>query len=143
MVKEIASKDKKLSFLINNAGLRSRIPFEKIKLNNSKKLFENNYLSHFNITKSFINYSKKRNKRSIVMLGSIVGSRGFKDLSNYAYTKGAIESLTKSIAIEYAKKNIRCNCVSPGFIKTSYYNKFIKNQHKVYKWTITEYQWQG
>jgi NAD(P)-dependent dehydrogenase (short-subunit alcohol dehydrogenase family) len=58
------------------------------------------------------------------MITSIVGPRGFSELSNYATSKGALEAFSKSVAIEYAKKNVRINCVAPGFIKTSYFEKF-------------------
>lgn len=136
LIKKILKYDKKISFLVNNAGLRSRLPIKKITIEDANKLYINNYFSHFNITKIFIEKSNANSKRSIVMLGSIVGSRGFSNLSNYSFTKGAIESFTKSVAIEYAKKNVRCNCISPGFIKTSYFNKFKSTKKKLYKWTL-------
>ena len=68
------------------------------------------------------------------MITSIVGNRGFASLSNYASSKGALEAFSKSIAIEYAKKNVRINCVAPGFIKTSYFKTF-KKKKNLYKWT--------
>jgi NAD(P)-dependent dehydrogenase (short-subunit alcohol dehydrogenase family) len=137
LIKKILKFDKKVSFLVNNAGIRSRLPISKITFEDANELYINNYFSHFNITKTFIESTNARLKRSIVMLGSIVGSRGFSNLSNYSFTKGAIESFTKSVAIEYAKKNIRCNCISPGFIKTSYFNKFKSTKKKLHKWTLS------
>ena len=108
LIKKILKSDKEISFLVNNAGLRSRLPISKITFEDANKLYINNYFSHFNITKIFIESTNSKIKRSVVMLGSIVGSRGFANLSNYSFTKGAIESLTKSVAVEYAKRNIRC-----------------------------------
>jgi|688.fasta_scaffold165433_2 3-oxoacyl-[acyl-carrier protein] reductase len=137
LIKKILRSDHKLSFLVNNAALRSRLSVDKIRSEDANKLYMNNYLSHFNITKNFIINTNAKLKRSIVMLGSIVGSRGFSNLANYSFTKGAIESLTKSIAYEYAKKNVRCNCVSPGFIKTSYFNNFRLKKKKLYDWTLS------
>ena len=73
----------------------------------------------------FATYSIKfKIKSSIVNVGSIVGENGFTELAGYSSTKGAINSLTKSFAVEFAKKNIRANVVNPGFIKSSYFNKF-------------------
>ena len=82
----------------------------------------------------FIFY-KNKIKSSIVNIGSIVGENGFDELVGYSSTKGALKSLTKSFAVEHAKDNIRANIVIPGFIKTSYYDKFKSNKKKLYKWT--------
>ena len=85
----------------------------------------------------FATYSIKfKIKSSIVNVGSIVGENGFTELAGYSSTKGAINSLTKSFAVEFAKKNIRANVVNPGFIKSSYFNKF-KNKKKLYNWTLS------
>ena len=78
---------------------------------------------------------KKKTRGSIVNIASIVGQIGFNQLSLYASSKGALISLTKRFATEMAKRNIRANIISPGFIKTSYYNKF-KKKKKLYKWTL-------
>ena len=79
---------------------------------------------------------KARLKGSIVNLGSIVGQTGFSELAGYASTKSALVGLTKSFAVEMAKKKIRANIVSPGFTETSYFNKF-KKKRKLYNWTIS------
>ena len=71
------------------------------------------------------------------MITSIVGNFGFDELANYASSKGALESLTKSLAVEYAQKNVRINSIAPGFIESSYYPKFKKNK-KLYKWTLSK-----
>ena len=57
-------------------------------------------------------------------------------MSVYAATKGAIESFSRSLAIEYSSKKIRINCISPGFINTSYASNFKRNKKKLYNWTI-------
>ena len=83
--------------------------------------------------KIFSKFSVKHKlKSSIVNIGSIVGENGFNELAGYSSTKGALKSLTKSFAVEYAKKNIRANIINPGFIKTSYYQDFKKrNQNYI------------
>ena len=48
----------------------------------------------------------------------------------------ALEGFIKSAAVEYAKKNVRMNLIAPGFIKSSYYNKFLKNQSNLNKWIL-------
>ena len=85
----------------------------------------------------FINYlSKLKKSGSIVNISSIVGQIGFKELSAYASSKGALISLTKSLASELANKKIRINSISPGFTKTSFYKKF-KKKKKLYNWTLS------
>jgi len=135
---KISDKQKKIiSGLVNNAGERQRIDFNKITKKDLKQIFEVNFFSNFYNMQIFSKYLiKKKIKGSIVNIGSIVGQRGFAQLSGYASTKSALDGLTKSFATEMAKFNIRANIVHPGFIKTSYYEKFRKNRKKLYSWTL-------
>ena len=101
-----------------------------------KNIFDTNFISIFFLNQIFIKYllKNKINNASIVNMGSIVGKKGFIDLSGYASTKTALLGLTRCLAVEYAKNNYRFNIVSPGFTKTSYFEKFKKNK-KLYRWT--------
>ena len=129
-------KDNKIiTGVVNNAAQRQRLKFEEINMDKIKKLFDVNFFSIFQIMKIYCEYIKNKNiQSSIVNLGSIVGNLGFKDLSGYASTKTALIGLTKSFAVEMSKKKIRANLVNPGFVKTSYFNKFKKK--KIYDWTL-------
>ena len=131
-------KDKKIiTGLVNNAGERQRLKIEKISEIKLKRIFQTNFFSVFENMKNFAKYLKKNKfKGSIVNIGSIVGNNGFSELSGYASTKTALIGLTKSFAVEMAKNNIRANLINPGFIKTSYFQKF-KKKNKLYKWTIS------
>ena len=127
---------KPITGLVNNAGIRQRKKFLKIDKKDLANIFETNFFSVFKIMQIFSkNLIKQKLRGSIVNIASIVGQNGFSELSAYGSTKGAIISLTKSFAVEFAKKNIRANCVSPGFTKTSFYQKF-KKKKKLYNWTI-------
>ena len=123
---KFSEKNKKLiNSIVNNAGVRQRKKFTKISSKDLEDIFEINFFSIFKIMQEYVLYSKKNKiKSSIINIGSIVGENGFKELSGYASTKGALKSLTKSFAIEYAQENIRANLINPGFIKTSYYKSF-------------------
>lgn len=136
VIKKISRVEKNIDFLVNNAGVRSRVSLDQLNEKEIKRVIYTNLISHINITKEFLSYKNKEQK-SIVMISSIVGNLGFKDLSSYASSKGALEAFSKSIAIEYAKKKVRINCIAPGFIKTSYFNNFKKKRKKLYDWTIT------
>ncbi len=131
-------KDKKrISGVVNNAGIRQRLDFNKIRYNDLKKIFENNFFSVFFVMQLFAKYFiKYKVPGSIVNLGSIVGKLGFKQLSGYASTKSALTGLTKSFATEMSKYNVRANVVNPGFTKTSYFKKF-KSRKKLYNWTLS------
>lgn len=123
-----------INSLVNNAGERQRIKFNKITDKQIRHIFDINFFSIFYICQVFCENLKKNNKGSVVNIGSIVGDKGFDELSGYGSTKKALEGLTKCLAVEMGKKNIRFNCINPGFTKTSYYNKFKKK--KLYQWTL-------
>ena len=128
---------KPITGLVNNAGIRQRKKFLKISSNDLKEIFTTNFFAAFKIMQIFTNsLIKKKLKGSIVNIASIVGQNGFSELSAYGATKGALISLTKSFAKEFGKMNIRVNCVSPGFTKTSFYKKF-RTKKKLYNWTIS------
>ena len=135
LLKSIKDKNK-INCLVNNAGIRQRKKFENISKKELLDIFNCNFFSIFLITQLYVKYLLKHKikKSSVVNLGSIVGNKGFVDLSGYASTKTALIGLTKCLAVEYAKKNFRFNIVSPGFTKTSYFNKFKKNK-QLYNWT--------
>ena len=136
---KIFKLDKNLEFLVNNAGVRSRFSLKKLNDKEIKKVYNTNFISHVKLTREFLNqitFKNKSKNKSIVMISSIVGNLGFKDLSNYGSSKGALEAFAKSIAVEYSKYNIRVNCVAPGFIETSYFNDFKKKRKKLFNWTI-------
>lgn len=141
LIKKIIAKSikdkKQISGVVNNAGIRQRLDFNKIGYIDLKKIFENNFFSVFFVMQFFSKYFiKYKIPGSIVNVGSIVGKLGFKQLSGYASTKSALTGLTKSFANEMSKYNIRANVVNPGFTKTSYFKKF-KSKKKLYNWTLS------
>jgi len=129
----------KLTGLVNNAGIRQRKKFEKITRIDLNEVIENNFISPFIITQKFYENCDKKKECSIVNIGSIVGEKGFTELSGYGSSKSAINGLTKCLMSEFSEKhkNIRINCINPGFTKTSFYKKFKKNK-KLYNWTINK-----
>jgi len=131
-------KDKKIiNCLVNNAGIRQRLKFQKISDKKIKDVFDINFFSVFRIMRLYAKFCEENKiNSSIVNIGSIVGETGFNELSGYSSTKGALKSMTQCFAVEYAKK-IRANIVNPGFIKTSYFEKFKKNK-TLYDWTISK-----
>jgi len=78
----------------------------------------------------------KNNGGKIINMSSIAGTLGFSDLSGYVMSKAAIIGLTKSLAVEFAGKNIQINALAPGFCKTSYFEKFQENT-ELYDFTLS------
>ncbi len=105
-----------LDILINNAGLNADNLSLRMKDEEWKKVLDINLTSTFLLTKHSIKKMLKRKFGRVVNITSVVGHTGNLGQSNYAASKAGIIGMSKSLAIEYAKKNITINCVSPGFI---------------------------
>jgi len=120
-VNQIMNTYGKIDILVNNAGtINDPVHFHKMTEVEIKKIIDVNMLGLFNITKSVLNKMTEVKSGSIVNIGSIAGERAITKvhLAAYSSTKAATAMFTKSIAVEYARKHIRCNCVSPGIINS-------------------------
>jgi len=105
-----------LDILINNAGTNLDNLSLRMKDDEWKKVIDINLTSTFLLSKHAIKKMLKNKYGRIVNITSVVGHTGNVGQSNYSASKAGIIGMSKSIAIEYAKKNITVNCVSPGFI---------------------------
>ena len=105
-----------LDILINNAGTNADNLSLRMKVEEWKKVVDVNLTSTFLLSKYAIKKMLKNKFGRIVNITSVVGHTGNLGQSNYAASKAGIIGMSKSFAIEYAKKNITINCVSPGFI---------------------------
>ena len=116
-----------LDVLINNAGVN--LDNLSLRMTNEqwKKVIDINLGSTFLLTKYAIKKMLKNKDGRIVNITSIVGHTGNLGQANYAASKAGIIGMSKSLAIEYAKKNITINCVSPGFIQTKMTDNILEN----------------
>ena len=105
-----------LDFLVNNAGTNLDNLSLRMKDEEWKKVIDINLTATFLLSKHAIKKMLKNKFGRIVNITSVVGHTGNVGQSNYAASKAGIIGMSKSLAIEYAKKNITINCVSPGFI---------------------------
>jgi 3-oxoacyl-[acyl-carrier protein] reductase len=105
-----------LDILINNAGMNLDNLSLRMKDEEWKKVIDINLTSTFLLTKYAIKKMLKNKFGRIVNITSVVGHTGNLGQTNYAASKAGLIGMSKSLAIEYAKKNITVNCVSPGFI---------------------------
>ena len=107
-----------LDILVNNAGINSDNLSIRMKDDEWNKVINLNLSSTFFFCKYSIKKMLKNKYGRIINITSIVGHTGNIGQSNYSASKSGIVAMSKSLAIEYAKKNININCVSPGFIQT-------------------------
>ena len=107
-----------LDILINNAGVNIDNLSLRMKDDEWKKVININLTSTFLLSKYAIKKMLKNKFGRIVNITSVVGHTGNLGQANYAASKSGIIGMSKSLAIEYAKKNITVNCVSPGFIES-------------------------
>ena len=108
-----------LDILVNNAGVNMDNLSLRMKDEEWKKVIDINLTSTFLLSKYSIKKMLKNKFGRIVNITSIVGHTGNIGQTNYSASKAGIIGMSKSLAIEYSKKNITINCVSPGFIETS------------------------
>jgi len=114
---------KKIDVLINNAGITNDNLAIRMTLEEWKKVIDLNLTSTFLMCKYAIKKMLKNKKGKIVNITSVVGHTGNLGQSNYTASKAGLIGMSKSLALEYAKKNININCISPGFIKTAMTDK--------------------
>ena len=108
-----------LDCIVNNAGIAQDNLAIRMSIEDWKKVIDINLTSTFLMSKFAIKKMLKNKKGKIVNITSVVGHTGNLGQANYTASKAGIVAMSKSLAIEYAKKNININCISPGFIKTT------------------------
>ena len=117
-VDKVTQKLDGLDILVNNAGITLDNISIRLTEENWKKVLDINLTSSFLMCKYAIKKMLKKKYGKIINITSIVGHTGNVGQANYAASKAGIVAFSKSLAIEYAKKNININCISQGFIKT-------------------------
>jgi len=119
----------KINVLINNAGITKDNLSLRMKSEEWQSVIDINLSSTFYLCKSAIKKMLKNKFGKIVNITSVVGHTGNVGQANYTASKAGIIAMSKSLAIEYAKKSININCISPGFIKTDMTEK-LDQKHK-------------
>ena len=122
-IEEVSEELGGLDILINNAGINRDNLSLRMKDDEWQKVIDVNLTSTFLLSKYAIKKMLKSGSGRVVNITSIVGHTGNIGQSNYAASKAGVVGMSKSLSIEYAKKNITVNCVSPGFIVTDMTNK--------------------
>ena len=121
--------ENKIDVLINNAGITKDNLSIRMKEEEWNKVINLNLTSTFLLSKNVIKKMLKNKNGKIINITSVVGHSGNIGQTNYAASKAAVVAMSKSLALEFGKKNITINCVSPGFIATDMTDK-IADEHK-------------
>ncbi len=122
-IDEVEKKIDGIDILVNNAGITLDNLSIRLLNENWKKVIDVNLTSSFLMCKYVIKKMLKKKYGKIINITSVVGHTGNLGQSNYSASKAGIIGFSKSLAIEYGRKNININCVSPGFIKTEMTDK--------------------
>ena len=123
MIQEAIKKYGKIDVLYNNAGVESQGLITNASEEEINKIFNINIKGVMYCAKHAIPHMKKDG--SIINTASIAGLIGFPNLVIYGATKGAVVSLTRDLALDYAKEGIRVNCICPGIIWTDMVKKYL------------------
>ncbi|MGN7456176.1 SDR family NAD(P)-dependent oxidoreductase [Paenibacillus pasadenensis] len=118
VVSEAKNAFGKIDILVNNAGISDATPFMDQTVDNWERVMKINVTSIFLGQKYVIPHMIEAGGGSIINISSIAGLTGGSGTGPYTASKGAVRLLTKATAVDYAKHNIRCNSIHPGFIET-------------------------
>ena len=118
-----------VDILINNAGIAHVGSLEKTDVDDLNRLYEVNIKGVYNGMHAFILHMKQRKKGVILNMASIASSVGISDRFAYSMTKGAVLTMTYSVAKDYVEHGIRCNSISPARVHTPFVDGFIRENY--------------
>lgn len=124
---ENLTRENPIDILVNNAGINLKKEFSDVTDEDFLSIIHTNLLSVFAVSREVVKNMKENGGGSIVNISSMASQYGIPKVIAYSASKGAIESMTRAMAVELAPFGIRVNCVAPGFIKTKMSAKALDN----------------
>jgi len=122
-----------LDILVNNAGINIRKPAEDYQDNEYNQIMQSNLHSSFTLCRSVFPLLKKSSQGNIVNIASISGLIDDASGAPYGMSKAGMIQLTKHLAVEWAKENIRVNAIAPWYIETELTRQVLENQSKLHE----------
>ncbi len=129
VVEQIATRLTTIDILVNNAGIPQIGNLEKTSPADFQRIFDVNVKGAYHCMYAFIPHMVKQGSGVILNMASVAASVGIPDRFGYSMTKGAIRSMTQSVAKDYIQQGIRCNCISPGRVHTPFVDGFIAKNY--------------
>lgn len=126
MISEIA-KEGNIDILVNNAGINFKKEFTEVTDDEFESIIHTNIKSVFTVSREVVKVMHNHGGGSIINISSMASQYGIPKVIAYSASKGAIEAMTRAMAVELAPMGIRVNCVAPGFIKTKMSAKALDN----------------
>ena len=123
---QIIKDNKQIDILVNSAGIAHIGTVETTTEADLDKIYNVNVKGVYNTIRASIEYMKPRQAGVILNISSIAASIGIADRFAYSMSKGAVRTMTFSVAKDFIKYNIRCNCISPARVHTSFVDGFLK-----------------
>lgn len=118
-IEQIYQQQKRIDILVNNSGIVRDGLLASLSESEITDVIDTNLMGVFHVTQAVIPYMMSQRSGKIINISSVAAEKGGRGQCNYAASKGAINSLTKTLAVELAKKNITVNAVAPGVIETA------------------------
>ena len=118
-VEDIFEQAERIDVLVNNAGIVRDNLLAAMDDEEITSVIQTNLLSVFHVTRAVIPFMMSRRSGQIVNLSSVAATKGGRGQANYAASKGAVEAMTRALAVELSPRKIRVNAVAPGVIETS------------------------
>jgi 2-keto-3-deoxy-L-fuconate dehydrogenase len=125
----IVARTRRLDILINNAGVAHVGNIERTPEDEFDRLYRVNVKGVYLCSQAAVPVMVRQGGGVILNMASIVSFIGVADRFAYSMTKGAVLTMTKSIAIDYIKQNVRCNCICPARIRTPFVDGFVKKNY--------------
>ena len=129
MIKGIA-KHGNIDILVNNAGINMKKEFIDVTDEEFSRIIHLNVLSIFAVSREVVKVMKEHGGGSIINISSMASQYGIPKVIAYSASKGAIEAMTRAMAVDLAQYGVRVNCIAPGFIKTKMSDKAFSDEPK-------------
>jgi NAD(P)-dependent dehydrogenase (short-subunit alcohol dehydrogenase family) len=128
LIKKLVEKYRRVDILVNNAGINLKKEFTEVTDEDFQKIMLTNVESIFTISREVVKNMIENKSGSIVNISSMASQYGLPKVIAYSASKGAIEAMTRAMAVELSPKGIRVNCIAPGFIATDMSAKALNNE---------------
>ena len=136
LVKQVSEDFSRIDILVNNAGITRDTLLMRMTEQQWDEVLNGNLKSAFNFTHAVVPLMARQRAGSIISLSSVVGIAGNAGQANYAASKAGIIALSTSVAKEMGSRNVRCNCIAPGFIDTDMTSSLPEELRKEWAKTI-------